>query len=72
MLRVVMEGFVQMIDVDEEDREFNKNLKKIVCGGGLSGIIKQNNIDCARCSLHVKVSAYVLRWPPPQHPVSEK
>lgn len=28
MLRVVMEGFVQMIDVDEADREFNKNLKK--------------------------------------------
>ena len=26
---------------------------------------KQTNIDCVRCSLHVKVSAYVLRWPPP-------
>lgn len=28
MVRVVMEEFVQMIDVDEENREFNKKIKK--------------------------------------------
>lgn len=67
-VRDVMVGFVQMIDVNE-DRNFNK---KKVWWWFVRDHKTKTNIDCARCSLHVKVSAYVLRWPPPQHPVSEK